>query len=95
MAKSLDARGDKAGALSWCQRILATNPNLVDVAQYNARLLFQLGRHEEAVKFIDAFIAKFPTAKSYFEGLRRQIKASHRVEARVSISPWRKASALS
>lgn len=82
MAKSLDARGNKTEALAWCQRILASNPNLIDVAQYKARLLYQLGRHGEATQFIDSYLEEYPSAKAYFEGLRRQIQSPNEKQAR-------------
>lgn len=75
LAKSHDARGDKESALQWCTQALSESANLVDVAEYAARLRLQLGRFQEAETFINDFVSRFPESKPYFAGILRELQS--------------------
>jgi tetratricopeptide (TPR) repeat protein len=85
MAKSLNAVGKKSDSLVLCDRALKESSNLIDVAQFKARLMLELGQFTEAATFLDAYLVKYPTAKSYLQGLREEAEARRHSEKTVAI----------
>jgi tetratricopeptide (TPR) repeat protein len=75
-AQSYNALGDKEQALKWYMNALNADGRLVDVAENVTTLLIELGQRDRAAGFLDGFVRKNPTTRSYFKFLRQRLSES-------------------